>query len=420
MKQVLKINVLIILLLILFSAAVYAQRTNNVPPAKDTSTAAKEKQSLLEQILKALVTDSTIPSRPQVPTEKNARISYEFIQQRIYPSEDALELIHILNPWLDTVSNTIPPNQDFKMPVFTWIKKGQREKLKQDLALFSVPDMQTSAVFKNEVSRYNNGLESFVQKYKEFASVNINLDNSFDMQPFLDTLEFFSNKLLPVLAERGINIFKGKMDYFNSNLSQLTDNMEYMQTDTDFMNTEQLAALAEIINDFIYTSGFSYQNNSINLERINKQFTVYNAVYKAGNNKPVKNEDNGIAVINGSNNEVNCRIHIYNQNGEPIEGRFFACIAPYITRFSKKDCATSDIYECFKDWSGGAGAPDEDNTCTAAVAMANNANWVIYLKDTHNNKSYAVDKRYNLQNITDTEKVNNKTFLRILLIYKGE
>ena len=359
-------------------------------------TAAKK--TFLEQLLKSLA-DNIQQDSTKKPVEKNARIAYEFKREKIYPSDDALEIVYLLNPWLEDVDD-IPAGKQLKMPSFPRISGDQRRQLKADFNAGSVPDSRASAQFNSLAATYNENIDNFTERYRKYMRDNTGY-NQIDPRSFLDTLRLFKT-LLRNLNAGAVGIAKSKMQYLNTNLAYLTDNIK-----STVITDRTVLIVMNIIKDFYATSDRG--GHFSQLQQSPARSIYFTASYRPGN----YNRDN-----NGNffpppveNKALKCRVYVYDEKGKVIKDRFEVYFAPYITTYNLSDC--DDILMCIKDKSGTIKA---NLASTAAACIANNSNWAIYCTDNKNNITHLINEKYNYQNIVDRDENDNRNF-KILLLF---
>ena len=362
-------------------------------------TAAKK--SFLEQLLKNLA-DNVQPDSSRKPVEKNARIAYEFKREKIYPSNDALEIVYLLNPWLEDVED-IPAGKQLKMPAFPWLSGSQRKQLKEDFQTGSVPDSRASAQFNSLAATYNENIDGFTERYRKYIKDNGGY-NEIDPRSFLDTLRLFKT-LLRSLNAGAAETAKSKMEYLNANLAYLADNIK-----STVITERTVFMVMNIIRDFFATSD---RGGHFSLRRENPDRSIYfTASYTPGNYEEHKN--NNFLPPPIENKALKCRVYVYDGNGKVIKDRFEVYFAPYITTYNLSDC--DDILMCIKDKSGTIKA---NLASTAAACIANNSNWAIYCTDNKSKITYLVNEKYNYQNIVDRDENDNTSFKILLLFHNN-
>lgn len=341
-----------------------------------------------------------------VPTEKNARIAYEFKRARIYPSSDALDLIYILNPWLETAQD-IPQGTNLKMPAYPWLTGGLKRRVKEEYLTGSKPDSRTNEVFDSLTNIFNDNVENFEERYRNFIKDN-NGENSVNPQSFLDTLNLFTKSLLPTLKATSAGICKSKMQYFNDNLIDLAENVQNNE-----ITDNSAFIILSIIQDFFSTN---VRSNASSLFKTFSSHSLYYTVsFPTHTINEEDKEDNGVngMASSGENRALKCRVYIYDMQGNVIMGRFRVYFAPYVTIYNLENC--KNVVECLLNKTG---TRDAGPASTAFASIANNSNWAIYCEDIDNKNTYRVNEKYNYQNIVDKDESDNSSF-KILIIYHG-
>ena len=365
---------------------------------KDTSA----KQKLINQILQNLADSLNKPK--QIPVAKDERIAYEFKQQRLYPSDDALELVHILNPWLNYVQDTIATSRIIKMPAFPWITHEQRKALRERLKTQSKPDAVDNARFDSLASAYTEIVIPFSDIYSNKKSSAKNKTG----KSLLDTLTVLTNRVLPALKQKIYSLCKAKADYINNEMEELVTAMQRAVNEKKTNNMY----ISYLLNDFFSTTDFSTLVYYHHPENTDKAFTFSNAVYM---NKPRNNflQEVKYPTDNFSETKVlKCHLFVYDGGGNLIKGRFHMFFAPYITTFNLAGADTIRyIQSKSATWDAGFAS-------TATADICNNSNWALYCVDSKTNKTYLIDQEYNFQNIIDRDN-NDNSFFKVCVIYRG-
>lgn len=402
------VKILFVLLLLIFFVCEnnYAQSTNNHSRTYTPKDTTKEKKTLIEEILRELADSLNKPK--VIPTEKNARIAYEFKQFRIFPSDDALEIIHILNPWLDTAQDTIATQRIVRMPAFPWITHSQRKSLRENLAEVSKPDVKTAQKFDSLATLFNNNLSAFLIGCKKLIDT-IQAEYSINFYNLGDTLKLFQQRVLPALENKASELCKAKLQYYNSNLSEMV-NIETAKS----LSGNNIYYMMMILRDFFATAENEKQNeNTYQAAPLN--FTFSNAVYISSANE--RNYYTEIKLPGNSSIEtkvIKCHFYVYDVNGNPINKRFHLYVAPYITIYNLEN--TTDTLGYI---GGKSETLDAQLACTGTANLPNNSNWAIYCYDDYAKRTFVINQPYNYQNIIDREN-NDNSFFKICLLYKGK
>ncbi len=376
---------------------------NNNPPNQrgDVRRDSVAKKSFLDEILAGIASGLSDNNKRLIPTEKYARIKYEFKRQKIYPSGDALELLYVLNPWLENMDE-IPPTTTFKMPDFPWLDRDVKRKMKTDYQLGSQIDQVANAKFDSLSGVFNSEVGDFVQRFNDFVKTN-NVDAT-EADEFLDTLSGFTRNFLPSLKNKSGSICKSKMDYINFNLSELADDISNSTEITD----ESIFLVQNIVRDFLATNDIDIRRSSGFKNYIQSPF-IQNVSYAPANFESA--QEDGSEADFSENKPLKCRVYIYTPGGEVIRGKFHVWFAPYVTVYNMDKC--QDVKECLHD----KGAIDANEASTAGASIPNNSNWAIYCID-RNNQAFLVNEEFNYQNIVNRDEAEESSF-KILLIYHG-
>ena len=361
------------------------------------------RKGFLRNLLGAVTVNLNDTSKKNIPTEKNERINYEFKRQKIYPSADALELLYVLNPWLEKTDD-ISQNTEIKMPDFPKPEKSLKKKMKEDYRAAAKTDAAANILFDSLTELSNKGMDGFLQRFNAFTKDH-EVDAS-QVREFIDTLKGFTYQFLPVLKQLSGNICKAKMDYNNRNLADFAN----LLNSSEKLNSETLTVIQYIIRDFLTTNDIRFKTFGRQYQKtifINASYTLEPGT--SGQVFLINSNDGGTSYADSK--ALRCNVYIYTPSGEVIKGRFRVYFAPYVTVYNMDKC--QDIEQCLHDRE----CIDAREASTAGAVIPNNSNWAIYCID-KNKKSFLVNEEYNYQNIVNRDDTDEESF-KILLIYHG-
>lgn len=376
---------------------------NNNNNEGDNENKHPGRRGFLKNLLGAVTINLNDTSKKNIPTEKSERINYELKRQKIYPSADAIELLYVLNPWLEKTDD-ISQNTEIKMPDFPKPEKSLKKKMKGDYHVAEKTDVASNKQFDSLIELSNKGIDGFLQRFNTFTK-----DHDVDAtqaREFIDTLKGFAYQFLPVLKQLSGNICKAKMDYNNRNLAYFSN----ILNSGDALTSETLTVLQYIMRDFFSTNDIRFKTFS----RLYQKSIFLNTSYTQQSNAPVKlvhNNLNDYGSGYADSKALRCNVYIYKPSGEVIKGRFRVYFAPYVTVYNMDKC--QDIEQCLHDRE----CIDAREASTAGAVIPNNSNWAIYCID-KNKKAFLVNEEYNYQNIVNRDDTDEESF-KILLIYHG-
>ncbi|MEP6466142.1 MAG: hypothetical protein ABJB05_07535 [Parafilimonas sp.] len=368
---------------------------------KSNATDTTPHHSLLQAILDSLSKSLT----PVKPTEKNARIAYEFRQFRIYPSEDALEVLYILNPWLANVQGDIPASRPIKMPDFPTLGKEKRIALRNAYKAALKPDPSVGVLFDSLADIFNQ-LTPDIQQPQQTGTGG--LRDKLSQKTNKNKLAIIKTKIIPNLERSITAVRKAEADYINASFAELVNNLRIENISED--------DLAAVINGFLIASSYSYYvdvntNDKESSLAYNSKKSVF--LFSRLIQDEIKKTD---APLGTTSDVIKCRIFIYNPQGQVISKRFDVYFRPFITTYSLKYCKT------YSDTTGyiGEGSWNANAVSPCAVTIPNNSNWAIYFDDPSYKHVYTTGTKYNFQNLSALNGDENSDFYRLLIVYHGK
>ena len=200
------------------------------------------RKSFLQKVLTDMVINRDTPRYK--PTEKNERVAYELKRENIYPSNDALELIYILNPWLDNTQD-VPQNMQIRMPTFPMLTPAVRKKMNDEYDIGKNPDSYATTQFDTLTRVFSNNLPEFIDKYNTY----IKAGNDPGDKLFLLKLRQFNSRALPELRARADNMCKSKVEYLTGNMRALLEIMG-----ENDINVPRITYMENLIKDFVQTN----------------------------------------------------------------------------------------------------------------------------------------------------------------------
>lgn len=327
--------------------------------------------------------------RPDTVIHPYVLLSHQFIQEKIYPSKSAVQLLQALNPSINMSDpeKRVDASSKLVAPRFLPVQKPVLERFQGYYKAASTPDAALNSLFSGNVAAFSALVDSIGARSRPYPGKDL-----------YDSLTQLQRRILPALGAQASKCSRTQVQYQNSELSVLTSVLRETTTRKMLAGRFQndISQISQIVNDLFSLEQFIP--------------VMVKEVRKGSSNSAVNDHRAfNIRPLDGSITDAPFVFNVYvystdangNSSPDPVQQAYYVWIGPRGTYFSLIPGCDSSAFNFHRN-------PDLASTLPISVGLGN---FMLIVQEVATGKNFTEE----ISTISNNFDPNDKSIHKIVI-----